>query len=131
MKALLDTHFVVWVVSASSRLKEFEWLDTYRPYRVSPISILEIAYLGEVGRLEVKFPQFDDTLRQDPRFVVDDLQVDRLASRAHAMSWTRDPFDRLLAAHSLARNLPLCTVDQQIRKNFSNLVPELPRVATS
>jgi PIN domain nuclease of toxin-antitoxin system len=41
------------------------------------------------------------------------------------LGWTRDPFDRLLAAHSVARRSPLCSVDRDIRLNHAFLPPEL------
>jgi PIN domain nuclease of toxin-antitoxin system len=37
-----------------------------------------------------------------------------LIERALPLAWTRDPFDRLLAAHSLARRVPLCTADRAV-----------------
>jgi PIN domain nuclease of toxin-antitoxin system len=39
-----------------------------------------------------------------------------LIQHALPLAWTRDPFDRLLAAHSIARRMPLCSADVQIRK---------------
>lgn len=41
MTLLLDTHFVIWLVLGSSRLSAFPWLGRYRPWGVSPISLLE------------------------------------------------------------------------------------------
>ena len=52
MKALLDTHFVVWIVTGSARLQAFPWIDRYRPWGVSPISLLEIQFLAEIKRNE-------------------------------------------------------------------------------
>ena len=37
----------------------------------------------------------------------------------------KDPFDRLLAAHSEARRTPLCSLDRQIRSDHRLLVKEL------
>lgn len=45
-----------------------------------------------------------------------------LIERALPLSWTRDPCDRLLVAHSSARRSPFCSVDLTIRRNHS-LVP--------
>ncbi len=62
---------------------------------------------------------------QDRRFVVDEVPLVPLARRAIELSWTRDPFDRLLAAHSLARRVPFCTVDRVILKHHRLLPEEL------
>ncbi len=51
MTCLLDTHFLIWIVSESKRLKAYPWLKHYEPWRVSPISFLEIQMLSEIGRL--------------------------------------------------------------------------------
>jgi len=125
---LLDTHFLIWLTLASKRLAEFPWLNRYRPWGISPVSLLEIQYLAEVGKLSVKNPKFTDTIINDPRFVVDDKGIATLVSQALTLNWTRDPFDRFLAAHSMARRVPLCTTDRVIRKHHRFLLPELDRI---
>lgn len=45
------------------------------------------------------------------------------------LAWTRDPFDRLLAAHSSARRTPLCTLDRRMRSEHRWVVPELAQGA--
>ncbi len=125
MTALLDTHFLIWLVLRSRRLSKFRWLEKYRPWGVSPVSFLEIQYLAEVGRLEVRNPEFTETVLGDRRFIVDEVPFLPLIRQALGLSWTRDPFDRLLAAHSTIRRVPLCTTDQAIRGHHSLLVGEI------
>ena len=125
MRTILDTHFLLWLVTGSSRLDEFGWLDRYRPWGVSPVSLLEIQFLSEVGRVSVRNPEFVEALASDPRFVVDEVPLTPLVRHALPLQWTRDPFDRLLAAHSRARRVPLCTVDAEIRKHHPLIVREL------
>ncbi len=125
MNVLLDTHFLIWTTLQSKRLEQFPWLGKYLPWGVSPVSLLELQYLSEVDRLRVAQPGFTDTLMQDRRFVVDEVPLLALIRRAFPLSWTRDPFDRLLAAHSTARRVPLCTVDRQIAANHHLLPDEL------
>lgn len=125
MKALLDTHFLVWLTLGSRRLRSFSWIDRYRPWGVSPVSLLEIQFLAEVGRLEVDNPAFTDAVLDDARFIVDEAPLVNLVRQALAIGWTRDPFDRLLAAHSAARRTPLITTDGTIRRQHPLLVEEL------
>lgn len=99
---LLDTHFLIWLVLGSRRLSGLRWLDRYRPWGVSPVSLLEIQYLSEVGRVEVRNPEFTEAILGDERFVVDAVPLLSLVRYALELSWTPDPFDRLLAAHSTA-----------------------------
>ena len=96
---LLETHFLIWLVLESKRLANSPWLDRYRPRGVSPVSFLEIQF-----------------------FIIDDISLETLVGHALRFDWTRDPFDRLLVAHSLARRVALCTTDRTIRSRH-RLVP--------
>ena len=125
MKLLLDTHFLLWIVLDLPRLAEFPWLDRYRPWAVSPISFLEIQFLAEAGKLEVQQPDFIAAIGRDSRFVIDEVPLMALIEQAVTISWTRDPFDRLLAAHSEARRTPLCTLDRRMRAEHRHVVAEL------
>jgi PIN domain nuclease of toxin-antitoxin system len=124
---LLDTHFLIWIVLRSKRLAEFPWLDRYRPWGVSPVSFLEIQFLAEIGRLSVRNPEFTNTVMSDPRFTVDDIPLATLVRHALRLDWTRDPFDRLLVAHSSARRAAFCTVDRAIRNHHRLLPPEIEK----
>lgn len=125
LKTLLDTHFLLWVVLGSPRISEFPWLDRYRPWGVSPVSFLEIQYLSEVGRVAVRNPQFAETVMRDPRFIVDEVPLLALIRHAYDLAWTRDPFNRLLSAHSATRRIPLCTTDRVVQGNHTRIVTEL------
>lgn len=125
MNALLDTHFLLWIMLDIPRLDEFPWLERYRPWGVSPVSLLEVQFLAEVGRLEVRQPDFTDAVSRDPRFVLDDVPFERMIRQALPLAWTRDPFDRILAAHSTTRRVPLCTLDPRMRREHAFLVEEL------
>lgn len=125
MTLLLDTHFLLWAVLGLPRLDEFPWLDRYRPWGVSPVSFLELQFLSEVGRLELDRDAFLRAIGADPRFVVDEVPLVALVTHALPLAWTRDPFDRLLAAHSAARRTPLCTLDRRMRREHRLVVGEL------
>lgn len=125
MKSLLDTHFMLWIALDVPRLDEFPWLDRYAPWGVSPVSFLEVQFLAEVGKLDVDMDAFQAAVGSDPRFVVDEVSLLTLVQRALPVSWTRDPFDRLLAAHSTSRRMPLCTVDRDMRAHHAWLPEEL------
>ena len=127
MKCLLDTHFLLWIALDVARLSEFPWLDRYEPWGVSPVSFLEVEFLAEVGKLEVEMEAFTAAVLNDPRFLVDDMPFLQLIQQALPLAWTRDPFDRLLAAHSAARRVPLCSLDRAIREYHAWLPAELVR----
>jgi PIN domain nuclease of toxin-antitoxin system len=124
---LLDTHFLIWLVLESKRLAQFPWLVRYRPWGLSPVSLLEIQFLAEVGRLSVKNPEFTKSVMNDSRFIIDDLPLETLISHALRLTWTRDPFDRLLVAHSSARRVAFCTIDRGIREHHRFILSELDK----
>ena len=125
MTLLLDTHFLLWILADSPRLAEHDWIAAHRPWGISPVSLLEIQFLSEIGRVEVRNPEFSETVLEDPRFIVDEVPLLALVMRALEMQWTRDPFDRLLAAHSVARRIPLCSLDRRVRESHRLLPREL------
>jgi PIN domain nuclease of toxin-antitoxin system len=125
MKCVLDTHFLIWIVTDAPRLKQFPWLQRYASWGVSPVSFLEVQLLAESGRLKLRPAAFIEAIKADPRFMVDDIATSVLFQKALELGWTRDPFDRLLAAHSLARRTPLCTTDSDIQKHHALIVSEL------
>jgi PIN domain nuclease of toxin-antitoxin system len=125
MTLLLDTHFLIWTLLSLPRLEEYPWLDRYRPWGVSPVSLLELQFLSEVGRVQVRQPELLEALAGDDRFVIDEVPLLALVRQALPLEWTRDPFDRLLAAHSLARRAPLCTVDRELARQHALVVAEL------
>ena len=125
MNCLLDTHFLLWITIESPRVRDFPWLDRYAAWGVSPISFLEIKFLEEVGKLEVEIDAFTSAVMSDSRFVVDEVPLLNLVHRSLHLSWTRDPFDRMLAAHSAARRKPLCRVNRLILKHHEFLPTEL------
>lgn len=128
VKVFLDTHLVIWVLQRSSRLAAYPWLEACRPWGVSPVVLLEIQYLSEISRLAVRNPEFGDRLAADRRFVVDEAPLLALVRQAYALDWTRDPLDRLIAAHSQLRRVPLCTTDRVLRERHMYLVDELGRL---
>lgn len=125
MSLLLDTHFLLWIVTDAARLAAFPWLADRRPWGVSPVSFLEVQFLAEAGRIEARTPELVDAVQSDPRFLVDEPPLLALVRAALDIGWTRDPFDRLLVAHSEARRVPLCTVDRVIAARHALVVREL------
>jgi len=122
---ILDTHFLIWIAANATRLKKFPWLRNFAPSGVSPVSLLEVQLLAESGKLKLRPAAFIEGIKSDPRIVMDDVASSVLFQKALELGWTRDPFDRLLAAHSLARRIPTCTTDADIRKHHSLIVSEL------
>ena len=86
--------------------------------RVSPMVELELTYLYEVGRVTEPASAPLSSLRRTLGLQVDDAPFTEVAQAAAPLSWTRDPFDRLIAAHAIVANAPLVTADETIRENL-------------
>jgi PIN domain nuclease of toxin-antitoxin system len=88
------------------------------PY-ISPIVELELTYLHEIGRVTEPAAAPLAALRRSIGLQILDVPFAELVHAAHGLSWTRDPFDRLLAAHAIVSDAPLLTADQTILANLS------------
>jgi len=85
----------------------------------SPIGALELKYLHETGRARDSLAEMLAALRRDVGLEVVDVSAKDLAEAAAEISWTRDPFDRLISAHAIVANAPLVTADETMLENLS------------
>jgi PIN domain nuclease of toxin-antitoxin system len=113
---LLDTSAVLFLTTAHRRARALH--DHHGRLYFSPFVVLELAFLQEVGRGSFMTPSPMAAVKRDPRWHVDDPPVDGIVSHAVGLSWTRDPFDRLIAAHALYRGWRLATSDSTILRNL-------------
>lgn len=120
----LDTHAVVWLHTGQLRRFTPAVLDRLRPggHHVSPAVRLELAYLHEIGRIATSSDVVLDTLRAHGGLDVASEPFDLVALRAVALTWTRDPFDRLIVAQALVAGQPLLTADRTIRAHLDTAV---------
>jgi PIN domain nuclease of toxin-antitoxin system len=84
----------------------------------SPIVELELTYLYEVGRVSKPASAPLASLRRSIGLQLADVSLAELVEAANTLSWTCDPFDRLIAAHAIVANAPLITADETIRENL-------------
>lgn len=90
--------------------------------QISPIVELELAYLFEVGRVSEPPAAPLTALQRSIGLTVSDISVASLVDAATALTWTRDPFDRLIAAHAMVTGAPLITADRTILANLPQAV---------
>lgn len=81
---------------------------------VSPVVELELAYLHEIGRVSEPATVPLRALRQSIGLQIADTSLAAVAQTAVELSWTRDPFDRLIAAQAIVAGAPLLTADRTI-----------------
>jgi PIN domain nuclease of toxin-antitoxin system len=121
---LLDTHVVGWLyegaddrIAAAAR----KLLDSEEA-RISPVVELELTYLFEVGRVSEPAAAPLAALGRSIGLAVSDVSVATLVAAAAPLSWTRDPFDRLIAAHAIVADAPLITADRSILERLPQAV---------
>lgn len=117
---LLDTHVLVWLYGGL--LDRFPAVVKRRLNReqlgLSPFVQLELAYLYEVGKVRRPGQTVVDELSVKLGLMVVDVAAAAVCNVALGLTWTRDPFDRLLAAHATVSGLPLVTKDEVLRQHL-------------
>lgn len=115
----LDTHVVAWLFAGvTDRFPPpvRQRLET-EELAMSPIVKLELQYLFEVGRVTEPAEHVVSDLEQRIGLQVVDASLSATITAALSLSWTRDPFDRLIAAQAIADHRPLLTADSSIRSH--------------
>jgi PIN domain nuclease of toxin-antitoxin system len=92
-------------------------LSERRP-KVSPLVELELACMHEIGRARDPAPTMLVALRKTIGLEVDDISFAEIAQTAVGLTWTRDPFDRIIAAQAIVSDVPLITADRTILDNL-------------
>jgi len=113
---LLDTNALIWLQGNHPRSRPLT-ASAGRLY-VSPASFLEIQFLLEAGRIRLRRGATVEDLAEDARWLVDDPPAASWFARALGLGWTRDPFDRLLAAHASLRGWRLATADEELLRRL-------------
>lgn len=117
----LDTHVVVWLYTGESeRLSQtvVEALEGTTPV-ISPMVQLELTYLHEIGRLTISGADIVADLHERIGLQLSDITMTAVINAATSLTWTRDPFDRLIVGDALAANARLLTKDETIRAHIS------------
>ena len=103
---LLDSNAVIWLLKGHPRTRA---LERAAQLYLSPSTVLEMQILAEAGRLHL--PLGAVAVTQDPRWLLDEPPAMKWFAAAADLSWTRDPFDRLIVAHARVRGWKLATSD--------------------
>ena len=117
MKALIDTHVLIWFLTEPERLSKVASAfleDAANDVLVSAVSAYEIEYKRPLDPLLQRLPVALEAAVEDQVFIwrhitpSDAVRAGRL-SRDH-----RDPWDRILAAQALEDAIPILSADRQL-----------------
>jgi PIN domain nuclease of toxin-antitoxin system len=109
---LLDTNAIIWLHMRHPRATALA--TNYVRLYISPASLLELQFLSETGRLRLRRGATVSQLADDEEWLVDDPPSAQWFEEAAQLSWTRDPFDRLIVAHARMRGWRLATADGRL-----------------
>ncbi len=124
MTVFLDTHAAVylWEGRVEAFGRESSRLLESAPLACSPIVKLELAFLEEIGKLAVAPEILLGNLATERGVLMTDEPLLPIVDRARGLTWTRDPFDRLLVATAEIHGAPLITRDRAVRQHFAGAV---------
>jgi len=123
MTFVLDTHPLVFYLLEPSRLSpkvQLLFADTAHRFLIPTMSIMEIGYLVEVGRIETDMRQVVGYVHNDTSCEIVGFGTEELYETIECS--TRDPFDRIILATAKARSLPIVTRDRWMRRNYDQAV---------
>lgn len=108
---LLDTNAVIWLDLAHPRSRPL--MRSKAALYVSPATLLELQFLTEAKRIRLTRGDAQ-ALASDDRWLLDDPPAAAWFAEAIGLNWTRDPFDRLIAAHARLRGWRVATGDTRL-----------------
>lgn len=120
MSAYLDTHVALWLYAGDTgRLSPRAATAINRePLAISPIVLMEIQYLHEIGRITVRPGAIVADLKRRLGLGVEDRSMAQVTEHCLDLSWTRDVFDRMIVAQAALDRAALITRDRLILKHY-------------
>ena len=120
----LDTNVVIWLFKAEHHRLSAPALQALsrEPPTLSPIVMLELQLLHDLGRVPVHPEAALEYLRSELALEISPTGFDRIVSAARPLSWTRDPFDRLICGAAIADGAGLITADRHIQKHLPSAI---------
>jgi PIN domain nuclease of toxin-antitoxin system len=120
----LDTHVVVWLFAgeidkiSDKGLEQIEACELL----ISPMGVLELEFLHEIGRLNYRHDVIIASLAQSIDLKVCSLPFDAIAMESMRHNWTRNPFDRLIVANAARNASKLLSRDRKIQEHFDGAI---------
>jgi len=116
----LDTHVVIWLYSGDLNLIPRPVIDMIETnnIEISPIAELELQHLYEIKRISVKPGAITHALGNEIGLKKSQSDLDDIVAEAMKLSWTRDPFDRIIVATASLGKHKLITKDELILKHY-------------
>jgi PIN domain nuclease of toxin-antitoxin system len=120
----LDTHIVVWLYQGNLSLltQKVKNLLNNETLMISPMVRLELKLLEEIEKITVS----PDIILNELHYAIGLTEyngpMDFVIHNSLSLSWTRDPFDRIIVANAIAEKAALITKDQRILTHYAGAI---------
>lgn len=121
----LDTNIVVWLAAHSFEQisqNALDIIDNSDDLCISPMVILELKFLNEIKRITKNPEPILKHLEKNIGLKVCDKPFHTIIEYAKDLTWTRDPFDRIITAHAAIDNNILLTADKKIQEKYKHSI---------
>ena len=124
MIAYLDTHTAIQLAHGRARIgRDASRLIQRADLLVSPMVLVEMGYLYEIGRLIQPAKDILRKLEHEIGLQLCDQAFSEVAKAAIDERWTRDAFDRIIVAQARLNGLaPLISSNETIAKHYPRTV---------
>jgi PIN domain nuclease of toxin-antitoxin system len=124
MIAYLDTHAVMRLAHGRPRIgRDAALLIQQAELLISPMVLVELEYLYEIGRLTLPAKDILRKLEHELGLRLCDLPFPDVAKAALDEKWTRDAFDRIIVAQARLNGLaPLISSDEEIAEHYPRTI---------
>ena len=120
----LDTHIVVWLYAGKIKKlsEQAKKLINDHEIIISPVVRLELQYLFEIQRVTDEANEIIFDLSDRIGLKICNKSLNTIVGSALVLSWTRDPFDRIIVANAAINQNILVTKDQNILENYEKAI---------
>ncbi len=117
----LDTHVVAWLYAGlTDKLSDIaKTLINNNELYISAIVRLELQYLYEIKRLSEKSDSIISDLTKRIGLQICHRDLNLILDQSVEITWTQDPFDRIITADASLDNAILISKDPNILNNYN------------